>query len=52
MTDAALISAIRSTRPYLSDDWEAALMRELAAKRTAEKCRAKLRKMLETKGPK
>ena len=47
MTDAELIATIRLRHPYLSDDWEAAVKLELGKKRTADKCRAKLRKMLE-----
>ena len=48
MTDDTTIAAVRARHPWLSDDWEAAVRLELSgSKRTAEKCRAKLRRMLE-----
>ena len=46
MTDDTTIATVRARRPWLSDDWEAAIRLELGG-RKAEKCRAKLRKMLE-----
>jgi hypothetical protein len=41
LTDAALIAAIRKSRPWLSDEWEAAVRLELG-KRSHEKCRRHL----------
>ena len=49
MTDDTTIATVRARYPWLSDDWEAAVKLELGKKRTADKCRAKLRKMLEEK---
>jgi hypothetical protein len=49
-TDADLIETVRKLHPYLSIDWELAVLRELSGKKsTAEKCRRNLKRLAERK---
>jgi hypothetical protein len=48
--DRDLMRQVRAFHAYLSDDWEAAVARELSGtKATAEKCRRNLKRLAERK---
>ncbi len=50
MADRALVWQVRAFRPWLCDEWEAAVLRELTGKKsTAEKCRRNLIRLAKLK---